>query len=283
MSQPTSTTILRCGKYVSIYIITTIIFMAMGIADERTSNWEFGLGFGGLSTPHYRGSDQSKTYVAPLPYVKYHGEYLTVDREGARLNFYEQAGVTLDVSAGFNFPVDSVENIARQGMPGLDPVLELGPRAQFDLLGTAEDILRIRIALPVRLATSASLKGFNDAGWTFTPYIQLRYRTAWETAISFGPVYASEKYNDYYYQVAPEYIQPGRPAYDARDGFSSFRFTLTTSRRLNQSYWFGAFMRYDNLSGTVILNSPLVKQVDSVFWGAGITYIFNKKGNDIKW
>jgi len=37
--------------------------------------WE--LGVGGLSVPHYRGSDQRAQYVAAIPYVRYNGKRLT--------------------------------------------------------------------------------------------------------------------------------------------------------------------------------------------------------------
>ena len=35
--------------------------------------WELGLGVAALRLPDYRGSDQSSTYLLPLPYVVYRG------------------------------------------------------------------------------------------------------------------------------------------------------------------------------------------------------------------
>ena len=46
--------------------------------------WEAGLGIGTLRLPHYRGSDQSHTWVLPVPYVVYRGRIFKADREGAR-------------------------------------------------------------------------------------------------------------------------------------------------------------------------------------------------------
>lgn len=253
-----------------------ISFIASNVfAEELQPKWEFGVGIGGLSLPHYRGSDQTEEYVAPLPYVRYNGERLKVDREGARFYFLKRDSFSMDASASFNFPVDSSDNRARQGMPDLDPVLEFGPRAQFDLYTSEDANLRIRAAIPVRLAIATDLKGPDNAGWTLSPYLQIRYFNGWETALSIGPTWATEKYHDYYYQVDSAYATINRPAYDASAGYSGFRYTLTTSKRFYRNQlWFGAFMRYDTLSGAVFEDSPLVKQSDALFAGIALAWIF---------
>jgi len=252
-----------------------VLFSSNILAEEPPPKWEFGVGLGGLSIPHYRGSDQTSEYVAPLPYVRYNGERLKVDREGARFYFLQNGRFKLDASASFNFPVDSSDNRARQNMPDLDPIIELGPRAQFDLYTSDDRNLRIRAAIPIRLAIAADLKGPDNAGWTASPYLQFRYYTGWETAFSFGPQWATEKYHDYYYQVDPAYATLERPAYDARSGYSGFRYTLTSSTRFNNDrMWFGVFLRYDTLSGATFEDSPLVKQKDALFAGIAIAWIF---------
>ena len=264
----------RCRLFLALPVYLAL-FSSNLTAEELPPKWEFGVGIGGLSIPHYRGSDQTQEYVAPLPYVRYNGERLKVDREGARFSFLQNGRFRLDASASFNFPVDSEDNRARQGMPDLDPIIELGPRAQFDLYTSDDSNLRIRAAIPVRLAIAADLKGPDNAGWTVSPYLQIRYYTGWETAFSLGPIWATEKYHDYYYQVDPAYATIDRPAYDAHSGYSGFRYTLTTSTRFhNDQFWFGAFLRYDTLSGAAFEDSPLVKQNDALFAGIAIAWIF---------
>ena len=39
--------------------------------------WELGLGAYALRLPDYRGSDQSRGYLYPLPYLRYRGKLLT--------------------------------------------------------------------------------------------------------------------------------------------------------------------------------------------------------------
>jgi outer membrane protein len=47
--------------------------------------WELGLGVAALRLPDYRGSDQSSTYLLPLPYVVYRGEWLRTGADAATL------------------------------------------------------------------------------------------------------------------------------------------------------------------------------------------------------
>ena len=48
---------------------------------ELRPEWEFGLGATGLTLPDYRGSDESRDYLLPFPYLIYRGEHLRVDRQ----------------------------------------------------------------------------------------------------------------------------------------------------------------------------------------------------------
>jgi len=258
-----------------LLIVIFTIFSTASQADEGSNKtqWEFGVGLGALSLPHYRGSDQREEYFAPIPYVRFRGDKLKVDREGGRYFFIDGESFKLDISAAFALPVDSDKNTARQGMPDLDAILEVGPRAQWYLWESQDRRLRLRAGAPARLAVNLSDAG--NEGWVFTPYLQLRYYSNMETAISIGPMWASEKYHDYYYQVDSQYVTGSRPAYDAKSGYSGFRLTVTNSHRISKHYWWGGFARYDSISGATFENSPLVKQKNAFMAGFVISYIFN--------
>jgi len=240
---------------------------------EAKPKWEFGIGLGGLSLPDYRGSDQRAEYYAPLPYVRFRGDRLKVDREGGRYYFHNHPLYKVDLSAAFSFPVDSDDNIAREGMPDLDALLEVGPRFQWFIYESDDQRLRFRFGAPVRVAIN--LSNAENEGWFFAPYFQIRYFSTMETAFSIGPMWASEKYHDYFYQVDPQFATAERPAYNAQSGYSGFRFTLTNSHRLSKHYWWGGFLRYDTLSSAVFEDSPLVKQDDAFMMGLVFSYIFN--------
>src|SRR3990170_5031541 len=96
------------------------------IAGEKPL-WEFGFGFFALTSPDYRGSDESRGYLLPLPYIIYRGDFLKIDRSGIYGRLFETDRVHLDLSADAGVPVDSSKNSARQGMPSLDMVFEVGP------------------------------------------------------------------------------------------------------------------------------------------------------------
>jgi len=246
---------------------------AEDVPQPEKAKWELGIGLGGLSIPHYRGSDQRYDYFVPVPYVRFSGDRLKVDREGGRYYFYNDPGFKIDLSAAFSFPVDSEDNRARQNMSDLDALLEVGPRLQWFLYESDNHRFRVRVGAPVRLAIN--LSNAENEGWFFSPYFQIRYFSAMETAFSIGPTWASEKYNDYFYQVDSQFATAERPAYDANAGYSGFRFTLTNSHRLSRHYWWGGFIRYDSLAGATFENSPLVKQNDALSVGLMLSYIFN--------
>lgn len=236
--------------------------------------WQLGFGVGGISLPHYRGSDQRAEYASPVPYLRYEGDRLKVDREGGRYYFYNSETTIIDVSTAFALPVDSDDNRARKGMPNLAANIELGPRIQFTLFQSPDKHSRLRFAIPLRSVFATDLRSTKNIGWVFSPYFQLRYFTdGWETATSIGPVWASEQYHDYFYEVTPQYATAGRAAYNAQAGYSGSRITFTTNKRFHK-YFFGFFARYDNLNGAVFNKSPLVKRNDSFMLGAAFSWVF---------
>ncbi len=263
----------------SLLLMFAFTLLSTTHANDTTAatkpKWELGVGLGGLSLPHYRGSDQRSEYAAPIPYIRYNGKRLKVDKEGGRFYFYNGEHVTVDVSTAFSFPVDSTDNRARQNMPDLDTIIELGPKIQFNLYESGNKNLRFRLALPLRAAIATDISNTQAIGWVFSPYLQVRYYSGWESAISIGPVWASEEYHDYFYQVAPEYATSSRPAYDAKAGYSGSRITLTVSRRFNR-IWFGFFAKYDNLNNAAFIDSPLIRQNDSLMMGFALSWVFKE-------
>lgn len=261
-----------------IFMLVLLSFSTFISAEELTQmskpKWELGVGVGTLSMPHYRGSDQTAEYIAPIPYFRYSGKRLQVDKEGGRFYFYNSDDVKFDISTAFALPVDSDDNRARTGMTNLNAVVEIGPRIQFSLYQSKNKNLRLRFALPLREAFE--LGQVKDIGWVFSPYLQIRYfNSGWETAASVGPMWASEEYHDYFYEVAPQYATANRTEYKARAGYSGSRLTLTTSKRFDDIF-FGVFARYDDLDGATFIDSPLVKQKNSFMIGVALSWVFKK-------
>ncbi len=113
-------------------------------------------------------------------------------------------------------------------------------------------------------------------GYRWSAYLQLRYfNTGWESAISVGPTWANEDYNNYFYKVALQYATASRPSYNARAGYSGSRITLTFSKCFTKVF-FGLFARYDNLNGATFIDSPLIKQKDSFTVGVILSWLFKR-------
>jgi len=242
-------------------------------SNEEQPKLELGLGVGGLSVPHYRGSDQTAEFLIPFPYVKYTSKRLKIDREGGRYFIHDFGNSKLDISVDFAFPVKSDDNRARNGMPNLNAIIEIGPRLLFYPYTSDDESFQIRIGLPLRAAVATRIVETEFIGGTFSPYIQFRHYGYNTTIFSIGPFWATEQYHDYFYQVDPEFVTAQRSLYDAKGGYGGTKLSLASSKRFKK-YWAGVFARYYLLEGAVYQDSPLIKQSTSFVIGFGIAYIF---------
>lgn len=235
--------------------------------------WEIGAGAGVLSIPDYRGADERTTYLLPLPYLQYRGEYLRIDREGVQGLLLRTDRLRLKLSVAAAPPAKS-GNGARDGMPDLDPAFEIGPALEVKLFENDARDTALTLNFPLRAVLVTDLSHVDGAGWVFSPYLQ--YETPvgrdWSLDVSFGPMLASEAYHDYYYEVAPEFATPQRRVYDADAGYSGSRVTVSLSKRFPR-FWVGAFARYDNLSGATFADSPLVRTEHAFMAGVGVAWI----------
>jgi outer membrane scaffolding protein for murein synthesis (MipA/OmpV family) len=255
-------------------------------AEERPL-WELGVGATGLYLPDYRGADQGRGYIFPFPYLVYRGERFKVDREGIRGIFFDLDQVELDVSVFGTPPVDSSDNQARQGMPDLDATLQVGPVLEITLARDRkiDYTYRLRLRLPARAAFATDIVHWSYIGWVFYPHLDLELRPEflggrWNTSFSAGPLYATQKYNEYFYGVAPQFATLERPAYQAPGGYSGWTFFASFSRRFDK-LWVGGYVRYDTLNGATFESSPLVKRDYAVSAGIGVAWIFAESATKV--
>ncbi len=245
-------------------------------AAEELPLWELGVGVGGFALPDYRGADQGRGYVLPVPYVVYRGDFLKADRRGIRGELFDSERIELNISVAASLPVDSSRNAARAGMPDLRPSLELGPSLEFTLWRSRDGRSLLELRLPLRAAFTleSSPQGI---GWVATPNLNLDLPgrgalAGWNFGLLAGPVYGSRRQHEYFYGVAPEFATPARPAYDAPGGYAGWQFLAAASRRF-AGFWVGAFVRADTLSGAAFEASPLLKRDTYVAAGAGIAWV----------
>lgn len=240
--------------------------------------WEAGAGVAALHFPDYRGSDEYRNYLLPIPYIVYRGDVLQVDRNKVRGLLFKSDIAELDVSMNGSVPVRSKDNNARQGMPDLDPTLEIGPSVNFFLYRDRADKLDVDLRLPLRAVIASDFHRVHQAGWLFHPHINVDLRDTfpgpgWHVGLLAGPLYGSRRYHEYFYAVAPEFATAERPTYAPRGGYAGTTFIASLSKRFPK-FWVGGFVKADTLRGTVFEDSPLVKSRHAFTAGFAISWVF---------
>ncbi|CAG4883460.1 conserved exported protein of unknown function [Georgfuchsia toluolica] len=237
---------------------------------------ELGAGAAVVSFPDYRGSDKQRNYVLPLPYVVYRGEMLQIDREKVRGLLFKTERMELDISVNGSVPVRSNNNPVRQGMPDLDPTLEIGPSLNYLL---AQDSQRHKLALklPLRAVIASDFHHARSAGVLANPQFDLdvSITQGWKLGLVAGTLFGDRRYHEYFYSVVPQYARAGRPAYDAPGGYSGAQFIAAASKRFDQ-FWVGAFIKYDNINHTAFGASPLIERRSNLAAGFGLPWVFTQ-------
>ncbi|MFW6335216.1 MAG: MipA/OmpV family protein [Desulfosalsimonas sp.] len=249
--------------------------------EQHLPLWEIGLGAGAMTMPAYRGSEVQEVYPFPVPYVIYRGDFIKIDREGIRGLLYDSPRLSVDLSADGAMPSTSGEGDAREGMPDLDPVGEIGPSINY-LLHKGEQSL-IRLRLPVRAAFATDLTFIDHAGWKAHPQLNISITDVsggWGLDAVVGPVFADADYHSYYYEVSREHATESRPFYRPDGGYSGSSFQVSAGRRF-ENMWIGLFARYDNLSGAVFEDSPLVETRHSFMGGIATAWMLGRSSKTV--
>ena len=203
-------------------------------ADDKPL-WELGAGATALAFPDYRGSNQTRNYLLPIPYFVYRGEFLKADRDGIRSIFFDSENVEINASVGASFPIDSKDNDARRGMPDLKPTVELGPAVDLTLWRAPARETKLTLRLPVRAGFTVE-RSPEYIGWLFSPRLNLDIGDVgglpgWNLGLLASPMYADRRFHRHFYSVSPVYATPTRPAYDARAGYNGTEFLAAVSKR----------------------------------------------------
>jgi outer membrane protein len=268
----------RLVIFVSVFLCA---IPALLCSAEDLPLWEAGVGVAGLSIPDYRGSDEQHGYLWPLPYLVYRGDILRVDRKGMYGLLYHSQRMEFNISVDGGVPVKSDRNTARVGMPNLDPNIQIGPSLEICLLKNCNEDRVVQFRLPVRAVIASDFSRFYGIGFVVNPQFNFDFKNigpggGWDFGFAFGPLFATERYHDYYYQVFPQYAIPNiRPSYNAQSGYSGSLLVVALSKRFDH-VWFGAFARSDDLNRAVFEDSPLVKARHSFMAGFGFAWVLGQ-------
>ncbi len=260
-------------KYTILLIL--MLFYTQGSIAAKTE-WDLGMVLAAIELRLYPGSADSKQYLLPLPYFTLKSDWLEVDR-GLRGFLMRTDRIRLDISADFGIPVDSDDSGIRKGMQDLDAVLQLGPSIEFVLNEVGPNNLDVRFEWPLRAAIATDGRSVSNEGWVMEPRLSIARRrlnkAGLNAKMTIGLKYATQDYHAYYYSVSSEFATLNRPAYEAEKGYGGWFMKLRASWRSGDwLYW--TLLRYQNLNGAAIEQSPVVEDNDYYLIGFGLAWVF---------
>jgi MipA family protein len=263
----------------STSVVSSLLCISAASAQtEIKPQWEAGAGFAAIDFPMYRGSNERRSYLLPVPYFVYRGDTVQINRERVRGLIFKRDRVEMDISVNGSVPAKGA--IARQGMPDLDPTLEVGPSLNVHLYYSEDRKKNFDVRMPVRGVIASDFKHVQPAGWLFQPQLDADFLDAghsgWNIGLVGGLVFSDQRYNQYFYNVAPQYATATRAAYSVGGGYAGTQCILAVSNRRQDGRWMGGFMKWDNLNGAVFADSPLVKTRQYFTVGFAVTWTLDK-------
>ena len=228
--------------------------------------WEFGIGAFAGWLPDYPAAGQNTVRTMAVPVPIFRGEIWRVGGEENRGavsgRFIKNDRFEFDVSLSAAFPVDSGSNNARRGMPDLDFLFGIGPQMRFKLINEPGH-RKLNFNLQARAVYSTDFSSVDHRGYVFNPKLSYTREHVGDLDLKVftgaGPVFATEKLMDYFYQVDPDFVTPTRPAYDADAGYLGSNITLAVSKRFNSRFRLLLGTRLGIHSGATNDDSPLFK------------------------
>lgn len=243
--------------------------------------YEYGIVGLAATIPHYRGSDEYETYAFPLPYFVYRGEIIKADREGIRGIFWKYKQFETDISLSGNPPAENDK--AREGMPDLDAIGEIGPALNYYFYRYGErDVLFLQANLRGAFALDFD-GGLKVAHEGYISDFSVIYRDSElfkEHSIRFhvsgGFQFADADLHSYFYGVSPRYATPDRRQYEAEGGYGGFQLSGSILKELTPKLWVSCYGRWMNIDGAVFEDSPLVQTRNNVIVGALLIWKFGE-------
>ena len=243
---------------------------------EQKPLYEFGAGGGYFKAPYYQGSEQVQTRTLGIPFFIYRGKILKSDRDGGtRAEFYKEKNFRFDLSFSGGLSAKSSEIDARQGMPNLDWMGAVGPRAKWTLV-RSKKYGSIKFSLPVRAVLVTDFKKTSDRGFIFHPNFTYNIDNVlvdwWDLFFRVGSLWAEERYMEYYYEVEPQFVTPNRPAYKAKAGWLENHIDVAAAFRVTPRWRVFLGLQYSQYNSVANEDSPLLTAKDTISLGLGIVW-----------
>ncbi len=233
------------------------------IKEQDSSSFEWGPSVLFLRMNHYRGSNQYMNKVIPFPYFSYKSKNVEAEPSYVRGTIFENNYFSFKISVMAGLSVDSTKNAAREDMPDLDYLFEVGPMLILKLWKSDNNLHEVTFESPFRRVFSTNFTRVDQVGWWSVPYLNYRinpnkYTLGFAADLSAAVMFADNGYHDYFYSVDKKYETSERVEYDAAGGYSGVQLCMVLEKRIG-NFIFIPVVRYDYLNRAVFEDSPLVK------------------------
>ncbi len=295
-------------KFLPLIIFTSIIFVFPAIANEKDESpvreltgfeninesqplWEFGVGGGAVEVANYPASSERNFIALVAPYVIYRGDVFRVGGEnGMRAVVVETSDFELDLSFGGAFSADSEDNTSRAGMPELDFLFEVGPQLIYQVKeykfkhgGDG----RLNARLQARAVFSTDFNRIDERGIVIEPTLSYQQRGVIfkDTGLrmAFSMSYASEKLQDYFYQVDSMFANSGRAQYDAKAGYLGAALSMGFSFPIHKNIRGFVTGSTQLHQGSANQGSPLYEKDTTYSFGIGFVWRMYKSDAKASW
>ena len=269
---------IRASVAAAFIAFASLAPLAAAADEAQKSIWQdltLGVGIAAINYPHYPGSAQTDTFVSPLPYLEYDGDWLSVDRDGIQAHLFEDDRITLDLSVSGSLPVNNDDDQLRDGMPDLELILEVGPELEIRLSEFGAHSFELHVPFRAALEIDPS-RGIEPVGWVFDPRLNYLWaQSGWEFEIDLGLYAADQTYNQLLYGIRPQDALDDRPIYRANGGLVGYRLSSTLRYDVND-WTFLAYARAMDLSSSDNSMSPLFVDDQYLAYGVGAIWRFKR-------
>ena len=269
---------IRASVATAFIAFASLMPLAAAADEAQKSIWQdltLGVGIAAINYPHYPGSSQTATFVSPLPYHEYDGDWLSGDRDGIQAHLFEDDRITLDLSVSGSLPVNNDDDQLREGMPDLELILEVGPELEIRLSEFGAHSFELHVPFRAALEIDPS-RGIEPVGWVFDPRLNYLWaQSGWEFEIDLGLYAADQTYNQLLYGIRPQDALDDRPIYRANGGLVGYRLSSTLRYDVND-WTFLAYARAMDLSSSDNSMSPLFVDDQYLAYGVGAIWRFKR-------
>jgi len=249
--------------------------------DPALSMYELGLSFVHVNYPQYPGSDENESLTLPFPFFFYRGDILRSDENGGiRGRFLNSDRLEINLSFGGAPPASSKDIKAREGMPSLPFILEVGPGLIYKVIKPSQTHnWSLSLNLPIRIPIAFNDIRTDDRGLVFNPLLFGYYNfipKKFQTFFFVSYRWANAEYNKTYYQVEPNFITSTRGAYQAKSGNVTNSMGFGLNYVITERWSATSALMLQDLSNSANKKSPLFKKDNHSLFFAALSWTLFK-------